>query len=139
MAHLVEGLDGQTLTNQLVFNYVWQKFVVEDCGKDSKAIASYSHKPNGCFIGCLFTSEFALELDRVCDIANVYVIERIFQKHESSWLLGQFYQAFEKCDLDFLSELQSIHDQTLKKSFTANVIKPKLSYLAEKFDLTIPE
>lgn len=121
------------MTNQEAFNKVWQLFVVEGRTKDLNQPAVYSHKPTGCFIGCLLEPGLAQELDAVCLEEEIYSIYRILDFEGANETFDTIKELFADCDSFFLVDLQITHDNNLSQMF-----EEKLRGLAEKYRLEIP-
>lgn len=105
------------LTNQIVFDAIWEKFVIEGTVRDCviNNYSAYRHSPTGCFLGFLFSEEFAdaLEKDvKLFDLYSFYKIASCYTQtfYQNSKTFPEFVKAFENCDFNFLESLQEIHD-----------------------------
>lgn len=130
----------EVFTNQIVFDRVWEKFVVNKTPIDNPENgANYTHLPNGCFIGCLLTKSFARKLQQACDEHKIYSITSILTKKNSDELFKQVAELFNNCHVEFLETLQTTHDKIQVDINQTSKLKNQLRELAENFCLTIPE
>lgn len=124
--------EGNTRDNQEVFDYIYQKFVVEEvpqCMHPNESYCCYSPQEEGqigCAVGCLMSPEDAENIDNSGEksIASVFSdFDSIYNKY------------FDEDQFDFLGSLQNMHDV----SNGVGHREYKLAVIAETYNLTIPE
>jgi len=105
--------DVDTRDNQSIFNYFWQKFIVESvprCTKENGNGCQYAPTPGtgqiGCAIGCLLDPEDAIQWDN--ELPLFTTIKDIYSSHPD-----KYNKYFDYTQLEFLKNLQVLHDSGL--------------------------
>ena len=120
------------LTNQEIFDHIWQHFIVEGNPKSEKDFTGGKkfciYAGTGCAVGCMLTLEDAEvcdgthdELDCGNDIISI-------QRYRDEIYNGYFNGA----SINLLDELQYAHD-----NFFGNFEK-ELIHVAKKYNLKVP-
>lgn len=121
-----------TRNNQEVYNYVWQKFVIEEAPKcasnDECVYAPFEEGQIGCAIGCLLSSEDQILWAKHSEFNDPSICSIELSNSD------MFEKYFDHSQIDFLSDLQDMHDS----SVSIGEREKKMRLIAEKHSLSVP-
>lgn len=123
-------------SKQEVLDYLVDLFVTKNFKQnvDENSIPVYSHCPTGCAIGSLVKSSVATQMQSYADLFECYTFKDLIAHLENNFnYLGlnkimKLY--FKNIDIEFLQELQDLHDCN-QLNFTG------FQSIAQRFNLTI--
>ena len=125
------------ITLKEAFDKIWNTWIVEKkCNDSNSAQHVYEHLPTGCFIGHLLTKKQASVLENFAVEVKRYSIEELLEftdRHIEfvSKELKEIVEYFSNIDKNLLSQLQVIHDETMRttgnRSFNFTHLEKRLT------------
>lgn len=126
------------MTNQEIFNQVWNHFVVEKHPRSIKGnLCCYFNEENGakCGVGCLFSDEEAKELEDKFGGSTIKSI-KVDSSTDPSKLSQGTFDKLKAMDSSFLMDIQGRHDVELHTSMERFIQAMRLT--ADVYRLEVP-